>query len=1276
MRYVVTAVLLIITLACNAGAVSWEFNTSGDTEGWVAANDTDHFTASGGYLQGSITGVDPYIIKTISPTIDADAIKHIYVRMRTTSGQYGLFFWANDDYPIIDGSKAVAFATPADGKFHEYRIDLTNNADWAGHVNTLRFDAGDGPSGSFEIDYIRVSNSLSSVSWEFNHDGDYEGWQPANDFLNSAVSGGSFHADVDGIDPFFVGPRYPDIDANTARYVQIRMKKNNGLSAILYWGNEQEPGHSGSRILGFPTCMDNVYHDYILDMSKTANWSGSINTLRIDPIEFTDSGHVDIDYIRVTPTAPPVLNLYGPSAQNRVACSGQTFNIVATVRNEGFSAASNINATLTAPGLTLLSPQTQNASSIDINTENTFTWQARADSEMVTDLSVSISSAEVPGPIVRDSLLVVTAPLPALPITTPNTSHAWINQNGTAIIENTKVRMVFYKGSLGYGVSELYVRDGDNWDLTAATSPLSRVSYRKPDGTTASFAILPSSAIASETNNAAQLTLPFACADTDSGVWQGSISFALNEGDDAVKADYSISCSASRDLLAWVGPSLCPGNGSFGSTKSQALFPGLEWLDGNDPLPNGSRSSNTWECGPGYALRLVPHPYKITVPLMAVSGNGNLAAILWNALDKWDGTNAYPSAKFSSPNWYESQNNHLMELFVPSIPKWGGENLELAGTPYPLPANKQLALECYYLGKRGEVLDAVDKWHSIYGTPQMPGDSGLLEAGLATAREALRSNLWDSTSKEWYNLINGPSTDKAPYPEITACYFAESLSETDPAKKAEMRARVNEAVQSAISRWGVGGLCAGWGINPVFEYQLPYMIGHLSEAAGSMYSTSVSLISSQQSDGGWFIQPDPNHPDLTEPKYLKEIGSCAYNAYNLLRNAHVTGNQNSKTAGLKALNFMDRFTIARADYWGEIPQHAPGLFGCGFAIAAYLEGYRITSDQHYLDKAKYWARAGLQFIYTWRAGDRQIMDYATIGTYGVSYFNVVSWIGLPIQWTGLYYAYYIDHLAEYDNSEPWHKIAEGIARSGVQQMNASPYYGTYGDSISLLLSNADNPAFINPTMLCTTVARILGRWGEIDTREIPGATSAYVSSGGRILLGCQNSSSQTNIKIRYPVNETSNTLIYGLGQPAAIYKNGSALPYSGDVDSVSEGWSYNASYGCVIVKAIHTTQDEIISVVKSGSYTPLNAVDGPGGAKALAAGKPVVFSGIVTAGTDCFGNSIYVESADRTSAIRVLLRGSVLKPIRIGQQVEVIGNLSANAGERYIANADVNETCN
>ena len=96
---------------------------------------------------------------------------------------------------------------------------------------------------------------------------------------------------------------------------------------------------------------------------------------------------------------------------------------------------------------------------------------------------------------------------------------------------------------------------------------------------------------------------------------------------------------------------------------------------------------------------------------MGLEQNNGLIGLMWDPLQKWGGDYTRPAARFASPNYIEEQENHLMGLFLPSVPDFVPENDDAASSPYPLTANSQVTLEAHIVAQApGEVLDMLDQY--------------------------------------------------------------------------------------------------------------------------------------------------------------------------------------------------------------------------------------------------------------------------------------------------------------------------------------------------------------------------------------------------------------------------------------------------------------------------------------------------------------------------------------------------------------------------------------
>ena len=136
--------------------IAFEFDES--TDGWTAAHHVTSLGIDDGSLAGKITGPDPYLVRLLV-RVAGDRCPVIRLRMRVTAGHGGQLFWTTESSPGFSEDKTIRFAIQPDGRFHEYRLEPSRHAAWAGQtITALRIDPGNAAtSGEMAIDYIRGS---------------------------------------------------------------------------------------------------------------------------------------------------------------------------------------------------------------------------------------------------------------------------------------------------------------------------------------------------------------------------------------------------------------------------------------------------------------------------------------------------------------------------------------------------------------------------------------------------------------------------------------------------------------------------------------------------------------------------------------------------------------------------------------------------------------------------------------------------------------------------------------------------------------------------------------------------------------------------------------------------------------------------------------------------------------------------------------------------------------------------------------------------------------
>ncbi len=235
------------------------------------------------------------------------------------------------------------------------------------------------------------------------------------------------------------------------------------------------------------------------------------------------------------------------------------------------------------------------------------------------------------------------------------------------------------------------------------------------------------------------------------------------------------------------------------------------------------------------------------------------------------------------------------------------------------------------------------------------------------------------------------------------------------------------------------------------------------------------ILNRQQSDGSFHYNGKYHRGHFEDTA----SGICALPARQLLEFAWLTGNQEALQGGIKTLEYMKRFHTPRGAQTWEVPLHTPDILASANLVWAYVRGYQLTGNKEFLLQARKWALSGVPFVYLW--GDYPIMKYATIPVFGATNWVAPNWMGLPVQWCGLDYAYALALFAPYDKTLDWHKLAEGILIAGEQmQYPDGKFIGTLPDSFALRTQQR-RPWNINP---CVLISLRLLLSGQVDSLAV------------------------------------------------------------------------------------------------------------------------------------------------------------------------------------------------
>ena len=911
-------------------------------------------------------------------------------------------------------------------------------------------------------------------------------------------------------------------------------------------------------------------------------------------------------------TALPTLEIASVGATTAIVAAGEDFEVQCTLRNTGtapIGRADDVRISISGVKLRRGRPR-QTVRELEPGEETSLFWVARRSAQpTVVTPSVSLKCQTAAGEA-RDTAqasIPIRTASPKIDSKVVKELHTYTAENGCVVIGNKNLRVIFVRGhegaekndagsakdsdthdekstDAGFEYYVLFVAKGGNYQQVATCPALSEVTYLDASQNRQTAQLVPT-AYRLAGNNRGESIIRFSGTDTDTdGVnWNYEMQWTLTEDAKRIQTESQLQTDGNRELLAFHGPMLYAGQGRNREKKTAALFPGLEFLEGDE------RSSSTRDAAPPLDNRLVPHPYKITVPVMAVEMQKTLVGIIWNPLETWDGENQTLSAIFASPNWHQHQKNHALGVFLPTIPTWVQENQTEASIPYPLIASRPVSIKAEIIvDANASILDAVAHWTDAYGTPEPLQPPRGDEEQVLLSRHGFMHTTWDEETRKSRHCVDWAAHNE---PGFGTLLWYDYLATKDE----QVKERVLEIRNRTVADAGPEGLAAR-GSCHILRWEFPFYIGNLDAALAYMESEIQQRIATQQSDGSWHWHPTNEKTAILGKAGETVLGTCAESALLLLKHARITGNTTSRKAGLKALEFMKQFSVPRGAQMWECPMYQPDVLAAAHAIGAYVEAFELTQEKKYFKQATYWAEAALPFLYHWHLPDRPGMHFASIPVFGTTFYTH-PWFGVPVQWNGLVLAYYLQRLNQHTEDERWHQIAEGITVSAMyQQWEDGERKGTYPDGFYGFCTEGKGP-HLNPEDIMVNVYTLHGLDPGVKTAI---AGDIHLSSGAKVDTLTLTNDGQINWQLNYAENETSYALIVGYGRapqalraryaltsspddtPTANTEETSSdagkyaeieIPLAQTLEDVESGWLYIKDKDTVLIKYLHPTAD-------------------------------------------------------------------------------------------------------
>jgi len=454
-------------------------------------------------------------------------------------------------------------------------------------------------------------------------------------------------------------------------------------------------------------------------------------------------------------------------------------------------------------------------------------------------------------------------------------------------------------------------------------------------------------------------------------------------------------------------------------TMQQGVFPGVEYLE------KGEYSSSSADIETSETIRFAPPILWVTVPFMSIVTDQASFTVAWD-----DPTT---QAVFATPNFLDGATDHRMNLCGQKL----SGSIQVT-SPEPL---------------ESAILRGVERW----GLPALPKRPRTAEEQDALNLAGFTQSDLKVADKGWcHAVIPGPNS-----------HFKPSFGSDFLSTIWELTGKIPD-VPRIDSRGG-----------HIANYSCYLVMNKADQLISALNGSAAQARKNQRADGSFPYNG----------KYLKghwsdtASGHCGNSLFLLMEHWRLTGNAESLAAAEKGLQYVNQLKTPRGAQVWELSLHTPDIMGSSRCALANILAYEATGKEEYLKQARRWAVTGLPFIYFWEmplaGNEHPIMLYSTIPVFGATNWSSPNWMGLPVQWCGLDYAYALIRLAPHDSSFDWLKIAEGIIIAGeYHQYPDDNFIGLLPDSFNLSAQSRNAPN-INPSALHLLRRMLEGRFTSV-----------------------------------------------------------------------------------------------------------------------------------------------------------------------------------------------------
>ncbi len=597
----------------------------------------------------------------------------------------------------------------------------------------------------------------------------------------------------------------------------------------------------------------------------------------------------------------------------------------------------------------------------------------------------------------------------------------------TVTLANRYLRLEVHKRRTGWGWGELYVL-GEKGEPDRFVAVLEHLAEAHCDGQPYPLRLEASEYTLDKTAAGQSLTfavLPQAVEAPDQ-VFEGRPAFkgtvTLTLPDDEPRIDYK--AEIEPQFLIYLrrirGLWLRVGADSFGAARHDAIFPGVEWLIGDE-----WSSGTEWFEHPR-ALRVAPHPHKVAFPLMAISHDGIGIGVSWTpdlaAMSHLTRIRC-PQPVFATPNFVDRRSHHLLGLMWPSA-RWGlKENALQADPPLEVRKGTCFLLDGQISVVKGTSLDVVLDWVKQHGLPDPGAPRYEWHDALDRIARAYNGPLWvegEGWRADYWSRPKG----RPIVPRSVDDYIEHGR---DRKLAAELQQK---------AEW-----CRAQKREPEADHwdfrSRPFEL--IMDQPERALEIGNALLALQTPAGDFPFDPEGIHRTnlLDWAAFWRPLGQpgdsavdlCAMGAAALLLAGQKTGESRFIEAARKSLEYALQFERPEGGDWWETPFHSPNLLAAGHAAIAYYLGYKQFGDERYLARAKHWIRGVIPFTHLWQPDDVPML-YNTKPCFNSTCWYLSDWVSKHVQWEILLTFDHSErlgiHWAEIDREVDWDRYQRGV----------------------------------------------------------------------------------------------------------------------------------------------------------------------------------------------------------------------------------------------------------